>query len=104
MEPRRHSPAHLLWAVPLGVVVALVMLLGASISWCGISGCSGGGFGVTTSMRPLALLLLVGSGLAVGAPFVLVRWTLERRPRLALGGCVGAAWGVLLLAFLASAS
>ncbi len=104
MEPRRHSPAHLLWAVPLGVIIALVMVLGATISWCGISGCSGGGFGVTTSMRPTAVVMLVGSGLAVGAPFAFVRWTLARAPRLVLAGCVAAAWALLAWAVVASAS
>ena len=97
------SAWHLLWAVPVAVLVALALDLVAAISWCGISGCSGGGFGVTTDGRPLSVLLVLGSGLAVGAPVALVRWTGRRAARMAVAALVGAAWaGVVLALLLAS--
>jgi hypothetical protein len=39
---------HLLWTVPLAALVSLPLVFLASISLCGISGCTGGGFGVDT--------------------------------------------------------
>ncbi len=85
-EPTRRGPSpryawHLLWAVPLAWATALVAVVFASFALCGISGCSGGGFGVTDAVRWVVPPTLVGAALLVGAPFVAVPW----------GGC-GCGW------------
>lgn len=92
---RRGSDArHLLWAVPLAVVVSGGATLLAAVAWCGVSGCSGGGFGPDTSTRWVGWLLLLGAGAVLAAPVAVVAWTARRGVRVAAGAVVGAGWVV----------
>lgn len=92
---RRERPAvHLLWAVPLAVVVAGGVTLLAAVAWCGVSGCSGGGFGADTSARWFGWVLLLGAGAVLAAPVAVVGWTARRRVRAAAGVAVGLGWVV----------
>ena len=43
---KRFPCLHFLWAQPLAIALSLVPLFYAAINMCGVSGCSGGGFGV----------------------------------------------------------
>lgn len=83
---------HLLWAVPAAVAASLVPLFLATISLCGISGCTGGGFGVTDSGRAQVVPFLVLGALVVASPFVLLPWRPARRPRLVVAAVVFVGW------------
>jgi hypothetical protein len=98
--PRTRHPLlrllHLLWAVPLAALVSIPLLLIAKLDQCGISGCSGGGFGVDTSGRADISVLTFGVGfvffLAIGLAPCLKPWWL----RLAIGLVVGIAIGLIM--------
>jgi hypothetical protein len=60
----------------LGLAPAAVLVFIASLTICGISGCSGGGFGRTTD-PDTTLVLLIGAGLVAAAP--LATYALWRR-------------------------
>lgn len=91
----------LLSAMCVGGALALALL--AAWTMCGVSGCSGGGFGRSTD-PPGTLALVVASGVALALPLVLyAAW--RRRWRLALaflpvafvgavvvGAVIGADW------------
>jgi hypothetical protein len=87
IRPKRRGLA-LLWALPLALVVGLASWIPTGIALCGVSGCSGGGFGV--SWNPFAGFIgLVIGGAIVALPLVLVRWTISRGLRLAVGAAAG---------------
>lgn len=74
-ETVRFRPLHLLWALPLAGVVALPLVVLAGFVICGISGCSGGGFGRTSDPDwILGILATLASGLVMALPWVLVPW------------------------------
>ena len=65
---------QLLWAVPLAVLLSLPQWLVAAFAWCGISGCGGGGFGVSTTSEWLALTLTVVNGVIMAVAVFAVPW------------------------------
>jgi hypothetical protein len=87
----------LLWTVPLAVLLSLPQWMVAGFAWCGISGCSGGGFGVVTGTEWVAVILSVVNGVILAVAVFAVRWLYPTRKRalvaLAAGlfGLVGAA-------------
>lgn len=78
VQPDRRMPRWLMPAVVgvLGLVAYGALLLSASMAMCGISGCTGNGYGLAYSPS-MTIVLLVGAGL-VGAIWVLFL----SRPRL----------------------
>ena len=76
--------------------MAWILTGAAGFAMCGISGCSGGGFGPSTGSRPLVVVLLPASGAALGAPFYLVPWTRRRGIRLAVAATVGIGWAIIV--------
>ena len=80
------------WAFPLAFVVALPLWWAAGFSMCGISGCSGGGFGVSDSGRGSVLPILVLSGAVLALPVVLTHWHPRRGVRVAVGLGVAVTW------------
>lgn len=100
-ESRRSRRKHwspLWWALPLAFVFALPLLALASLEMCGISGCTGGGFGVTDIGRGAVIPILAVSGLVLGLPLVLTRWHPRLGVRLAVGLGVAVIWtGVMTL-------
>lgn len=75
-QPRQSSygALHLLWLMPLIFGTSFVLFIYAQISKCGISGCSGGGFGVTSD--PVGIFLAVSAaGLIAGASLLFVPWS-----------------------------
>lgn len=90
-RPRRGA-LHLIWAVPLGVIGALVALGFASFDWCGFTECNWGDRGSVVTVGVLALV----AGLLVASPFWFVPWTGRTRVRLVVGLVLCAAtaiWG-----------
>jgi len=89
----------LLSALCLATAVALTVA--AAFTICGISGCSGGGFGRSTD-PPATLALVVGSGVALALPVALyAAW--RRRWRLALAFLPGALVGAVLVGVVVGA-
>jgi hypothetical protein len=69
--------------VALGLVLAVVPTLAAGFVMCGVSGCSGAGFGVSTDPGTTQLLLVV-AGIAAGLPLA-IGAVVRRQGALALG-------------------
>jgi hypothetical protein len=81
-ESRRAGLA-LLWALPLALIVGISTWIPTDIALCGISGCGGGGFGVSWDPVGGIIGLAVG-GAIVALPIVVVRWTTNRVLRTAI--------------------
>ena len=80
MEPRPVSAPLAVALVVLGLVLAAGPALAAGFALCGVSGCTGGGFGRATDPG-LTLALLVVTGAVAALPLAL--YALARRsPRL----------------------
>lgn len=80
---------HLLWIAPVICVAGFVLFVYAHISKCGISGCGGGGFGV--SADPIGTIgAMAVAGLIAGALLAFVPWSLNRliRATVAVVGAV----------------
>ncbi|MET4589727.1 hypothetical protein ABIA70_001324 [Arthrobacter sp. 754] len=86
---------NLLWAVPLAVGLSLPQWLVARFSWCGISGCSGGGFGVSTGSEWVAILLSVVNGFILAVAVFAVRWLYPARTRALIAVAAGTLFGLL---------
>ncbi len=97
----RRRLLHLLWIAVVAVLIDLQSILGAKISRCGVSGCSGGGFGL--SADPGAVVaFIVGAGLVTAALVIFVPWHRSRRVRVVVGalGAV-ASWAFVTLHYAA---
>lgn len=86
---------QLWWAVPLAVGLTLPQWLVASFAWCGISGCSGGGFGVSTGSEWVAVILSVVNGLIVAVAVFAVRWLYPARKRALIAAAAGTLFGLI---------
>lgn len=73
--------SKLWWAVPLAVLLSLPQWMVAGFFWCGISGCSGGGFGVATGTEWVAVILSVVNGVILAVAVFAVRWLYPTRKR-----------------------
>ncbi|MCR6494511.1 hypothetical protein [Cellulomonas sp. P24] len=72
---------HLILALPLSVIGALLALGFASFQWCGLTECRWG-----DRVSPIAVgVLALVAGLVVASPFWLVRWTHRAPVRVAVG-------------------
>ena len=76
MDPRPISAPLAAALVVLGIVLAIAPAFLAGFAICGISGCSGGGFGRSTDPG-LTRLLLLATGVVAGLPLAL--YALVRR-------------------------
>ena len=81
--------------VVLGVVLAVAPTLAAGFTLCGVSGCSGGGFGVATDPGTTRAMLVV-AGLVAAMP--LATYALLRRSGLLAGAALVLAVVTTLLA------
>jgi hypothetical protein len=86
---------QLWWAVPLAVGLSLPQWLVASFMWCGVSGCSGGGFGVSTGSEWVAVILSVVNGLVFAVAVFAVRWLYPARKRALIAVAAGTLFGLL---------
>ncbi|MBT2596198.1 hypothetical protein [Arthrobacter sp. ISL-72] len=85
----------LLWTVPLAVLLSLPQWMVAGFAWCGISGCSGGGFGVATGTEWLAVILSVVNGVILAIAVFAVRWLYPTRKRALVALAAGTLFGLL---------
>lgn len=86
---------NLWWTVPLAVLLSLPQWLVAGLAWCGISGCSGGGFGVSAGTEWLAVIMSVVNGLILALAVFAVRWLYPTRRRALIALAAGALFGLL---------
>ncbi|WP_248762179.1 hypothetical protein [Pseudarthrobacter sp. SSS035] len=86
---------HLWWTVPLAVLLSFPQWLVAGLAWCGISGCSGGGFGVSTGTEWLAVTMSVVNGLILAVAVFAVRWLYPTRRRALVALAAGTLFGLL---------
>lgn len=94
MEPRPFSAPFAAALVVLGVVLAVGPAFIAGFTICGISGCSGGGFGRSTDPGSTQRWLLA-TGLVAGLPLTLYA-LVRRSARLAAWSLAVMAAGTLL--------
>lgn len=77
----RHPGIHFLWAAPLAIVASLGFFFIAAINVCGVSGCGGGGYGVSRGdPADTAMFVIIGS-LIWMLPVGLIPWTKSRAVR-----------------------
>lgn len=98
--PRRFAWLHLLWSIPAAVAYAAVPLFLASLEKCGISGCSGGGYGVSYGDPVVTMsLVLVAVGILV-TPIIAVPWIRSWKVRLVTAVIIGVPLLIVLFAVL----
>ncbi|MEV7132592.1 hypothetical protein AB0N24_06840 [Arthrobacter sp. NPDC093128] len=83
------------WAVPLAVLLSLPQWMVAGFFWCGVSGCSGGGFGVATGTEWVAVILSVVNGLILAVAMFAVRWLYPNRKRALIALAAGTLFGLV---------
>lgn len=86
---------HLRWVVPLAVLLSLPQWAVASLAWCGISGCSGGGFGVSTGTEWLAITLSIVNGFILAVAVFAVPWLYPTGRRALIALAAGALFGLV---------
>jgi hypothetical protein len=83
------------WAVPVAVLLSLPQWMVAGIAWCGISGCSGGGFGVATGSEWIAVILSAVNGVIMAVAVFAVRWLYPTGKRALIALVAGTLFGLL---------
>lgn len=86
---------HLRWTVPLAVLLSLPQWFVAGFAWCGISGCSGGGFGVYTGAEWLAVTMTVVNGFILTVAVFAVPWLYPTGKRALIALAAGTLFGLL---------
>lgn len=86
---------HLLWAVPGALILSLPLWIYAGIAWCGVSGCTGGGFGISRGGAPNAVISLAISGFFMFLAFALVPWLRPLWARLVAALIIGIGFSAL---------
>lgn len=88
-QRRRHPAVHLIWAMPLAITASAFLSIMSALEWCGLFGCSGGGFGrISDPNITAAVLFLIASGVVAALPLALVRWSPSRSTRWLVAGLV----------------
>lgn len=90
----------LLATVPLAVGASFFLVFGIVLAWCGVSGCSGGGFGRTSD--PDEVLAFTATGLAALIWFAALAappWIHPARIRFPIAGVAAVVIAALLLAY-----
>ena len=83
------------WAVPVAVLLSLPQWMVAGFAWCGISGCSGGGFGVATGSEWIAVILSAANGVIMAVAVFAVRWLYPTGKRALIALAAGTLFGLL---------
>ncbi|CAN5482711.1 hypothetical protein BH10ACT6_BH10ACT6_15070 [soil metagenome] len=92
---KRTTGLHLLWTIPLALVVGIPFLIWAGFSWCGISGCGGGGFGVDSGYAWQSVICCLIAGALVFAALAPVPWLRIVRTRLVTSAVIGLLYAVV---------
>lgn len=100
-RPRRWP---LLITVPVAVVLSAPVLLYGALAYCGISGCSGGGFGPTTVARgdSYACCAIIGALFTLAVVFV--PWIRPAWQRVLLSTGIGVVLGFAAFAWILGGS
>lgn len=95
---RRRANLWLLLTIPLALVISWFMLVITTLSWCGVSGCSGGGFGrVSDPSAGFAITASLLAGVMWFGALGTVPWLEPRRARLIIAVLVGISVCALVL-------
>ncbi|GAA4147068.1 hypothetical protein GCM10023068_22040 [Leifsonia shinshuensis] len=78
------------------VLFCFVPWVVAALSWCGISGCTGGGFGRTLDGQWMAILACCIAAAALAIPLLFIPWVRRRSVRSPVAVVSGLAWGYLI--------
>lgn len=93
-EGSRLGALHLLWALPVALVAAVAVTVVAGFAACGVSGCSGGGFGPEGGRPLVAAVLVLVAGGVLATPVLLAGWSRRSSVRLGAAVVVAAGWAV----------
>jgi len=74
----RYPAIHFLWAAPLSIAASLGFFFVAAINVCGVSGCGGGGYGVSRGDPAETATFVVIGSLVWMLPVGLIPWTASR--------------------------
>ena len=99
--PKPRTWLHLLWALPIPVIVSAVLLISALWDFCGINGCTGGGFGISRDVGA-AIGNLAPIPFLIGLPTFLVPWSPTRWARAVVALVTGIAFAGLGFGLLVS--
>jgi len=92
---------HLLWTIPLAIAVSALPWIYGAINICGISGCTGGGFGVSYGAEIenwICAAIIAAAFAAAIAPIAWIRpWWIHVGIGLGIGIAIG---GVLIAGWL----
>ena len=99
--PAQRTWLHLLWVLPIPVIVSSVLLISALWEFCGINGCTGAGFGVSRNVGGTIGNLLPIPFL-IGLPIFLVPWSPNRWTRAVGALVIGVAFAGIGFALLVS--
>jgi len=72
----KRRAVHLIWAMPIGIVVGWVFFEISTFTWCGVFGCRIPERDLVHDFGTTFVLLLIGA-VAVGLPLILVPWSVR---------------------------
>ena len=90
---RPRAALHLFWTVPLATLLSIPVFAIGGLTLCGISGCSGGGFGPTSAARETAWVCSFVVGGLYFFALGFVPWIRPALVRILLSALVAAAIG-----------
>ena len=93
---RSWQALHLLWTIPLATVLAFLFYVAGGFELCGISGCSGGGFGRDTDYQWISWICCWIIGALYFLSLVFVRWVQPLGFRILLSVFLGSLIGGLV--------
>ncbi|MEO6533072.1 MAG: hypothetical protein ABIO06_05810 [Pseudolysinimonas sp.] len=101
---RSRAALHLLWTIPLATALSSVFFVAGAFMLCGVSGCSGGGFGPSYQYLADSWICCVVIAVLYFVSLVFVPWIRPLQRRLlasaAIGLVIGATVAVYYLAQL----
>lgn len=92
----RHPCAHFLWASPLAFFCGLYVFVLAAISVCGVSGCSGGGYGVSRGDPVETALLVTVGAVVMTLPIGAIPWHTKFAVRVTTMLAIAALLGIVV--------
>jgi hypothetical protein len=103
IQTRQHRYAwHLVWSIPLALAVAAFAMYFSTMEWCGVSGCSGAGFGRISDPNLVAAILWLIAGCVIAAiPIMAVPWSAKRELRFVVALYYACVVGLVALVLIA---
>lgn len=95
---KKPKPWFLLLTIPLAFIGTYIMLVVTEIAWCGVSGCSGGGFGrISDPSVGIAVGASVIAGVFWFVALAVPPWQRSTRVRLVVAISVGVFMAFMVL-------